>query len=278
MKMPTISTEVIQGFPAACRELGVDGATAGRAARRLIDGEVMLLVLSGKLTAGKDTVAPELLERVGVGRRTHCSYAAALRGEVDDVLSVMRAACKAHDGEVDSAFRATLGKGLEGLFDLPVDAGGVFTGDLLDVVAAGGDVTSRTRSPVMRTVLQQYGTDIRRRQDDDYWVKRALATAVAELADGASVYFTDARFPNEVAFASRLCGVAVRLDVSRDVQLARLAARDGIADPDPSVFLHASEVSLDDYDSFDARVDSSGPVGDTVAQIEKVLEPDLVAA
>lgn len=48
----------------------------------------------------------------------------------------------------------------------------------------------------VRRLLQWWGTDFRRAQDPDYWVKKGIEAAEERYAD--VILFTDTRFPNEV--------------------------------------------------------------------------------
>ena len=80
--------------------------------------------------------------------------------------------------------------------------------------------------PQVRRALQIWGTEFRRKQDPDYWVKKTLKRIKEEAPQVALI--TDMRFPNEVAV------VDVPLKVSRP----------GF---DSGVPLHSSETELNDY-------------------------------
>lgn len=56
----------------------------------------------------------------------------------------------------------------------------------------------------MRRALQLWGTEYRREQDPDYWLKRS---AVALDSFRGDAHFCDVRFPNEIAFVRRRGGV-----------------------------------------------------------------------
>jgi len=73
-----------------------------------------------------------------------------------------------------------------------------------DVVAAiihREDPSAKPTSPRMRRILQHWGTELRRAQDKDYWVKRA------EISVGDC--FTDVRFPNEVSAIKNAGGAMI---------------------------------------------------------------------
>lgn len=61
-----------------------------------------------------------------------------------------------------------------------------------------------------RRVLQLWGTEYRRRQDPDYWVKR-LAERI-ELLNEGTIVVTDVRFRNEVELIHHLNGSIIQID------------------------------------------------------------------
>ena len=86
-----------------------------------------------------------------------------------------------------------------------------------------------------RTILQWWGTDYRRKQDPDYWVKRLVESLAGLNPDVAIVQ--DMRFPNEADAIKGMGGVVIKV--------TRLGA------PDVSVHEHASEAALDNYRGWD---------------------------
>ena len=240
---------------------GASEQEAAEALAHVRSGSVVLLALNGKLASGKDTVAPAVLARVGAADPQHLSYATWLKNEIDLVVATVTIAQSPQEAAVEVAERLGVDE---------LDAGFV-TGVLWQPTRlAGHGLTARSRTPEMRLVLQYWGTEVRRRQDDAYWVKRALRDAVAALARGHSVYFTDVRFPNEVEWAQRLGFPVVRLEVDAETQRQRHVARDGI-EPDAQALRHPSETGLDGYAGFDAVIDNTGPLADTVETIVALI-------
>jgi hypothetical protein len=82
-----------------------------------------------------------------------------------------------------------------------------------------------------RTLYQWWGTDFRRAQDPDYWIKRLFATFTKIKPDTALV--TDVRFPNEADAILAAGGYLVK--VTR------------LGKPDIVVHEHPSERALDGY-------------------------------
>lgn len=239
--------------------------------------DVHLVGLSGKLASGKDTVAPLVMRMLGAQPVEHQSFATPLKDQGDQILATIRE--YAHLTRATTPLllgqRVDLAQYLATMHSLPFEQAMDFfaTGELCDAVIDDPDLCSRSRTPVVRAFLQHLGTDVRRVQDDLYWVKRATAPAVTAMAAGTSVYFTDTRFPNEADAVRALGGIVIRLDVTEDTQRERLFARDGI-DLDPAATSHSSETALDDYDRFDARVSNDGSLEETLAAIAACLGLD----
>lgn len=87
-----------------------------------------------------------------------------------------------------------------------------------------------------RKLYQFYGTEYRRAQDEDYWVKRAEEKIYASKAD--VIGFDDLRFVNEYDMIGRLGGLRVKI------------SRLGWVSDVPE---HVSETALDGY-QFDASI------------------------
>lgn len=248
--------------------LGVTQNVLAAARARLADRSSRFLVVSGKMGSGKDTVAPLLLAELGHPVAEHQYYALPLKNQTDDIFAFLRSGFSVEEFPALMARdRSAAAAALCREFDLPLPAAEFFAGDVLDEVRADPTLHSRSRADIVRLVLQYLGTDVRRAQDPNYWVKLALRPAIEQIADGASVYFTDARFPNEVSVATSLGALTVRLDVSPMVQLSRLSARDGLTEVPVDRLLHESELALDYYTGFDIRINNDGALEQTLATL-----------
>lgn len=243
--------------------LGLPWKQVAAAEDVLHSGDAVFLSVNGKLASGKDTVAPLALEAVGVVDALHLYFALALKDEVDVVFDEIRlsgvpylAAVGAMDRlGVPHAHRAAVRSVVEAVWD---------------EVRGDRALTSRHRTDGIRRALQLWGTEVRRAQDPEYWVKATLRPAVTAMAEGRSVYFTDCRFENEVRGASRCGFVTVRLEVTPDVQRQRLMGRDGLK-VNEEALLHPSETALDGYPGFDLVTGNDGPVGGAAGRVARVL-------
>lgn len=66
----------------------------------------------------------------------------------------------------------------------------------------------RIKPPVMRAIMQEYGTDVRRDEDPDYWVKQ-WNSSVKE--NKCNIVTDDVRFFNELAALGDMDGVLIRI-------------------------------------------------------------------
>ena len=91
----------------------------------------------------------------------------------------------------------------------------------------------------IRRLLQWWGTEFRRAQDQDFWVKKAEVFAFRAMSRGQAPVFTDVRFPNEAEMIRKNGGVIVRITAPLRTRERRL----GTLPPE-----HASEVEMDAID------------------------------
>lgn len=221
-------------------------------------GNAHFLTISGKIGAGKDTVAPLVLDAMNIpeSNREHDFFAKPLKEEINKVLEIIRGS-----SSVESAISMTMQ-----ILDVPIENAVQTVDYLWEDVKSGSVQSSYDRTKNVRSALQYWGTDVRRTQDDKYWIKKALSKVFVLLAEGKSVYITDSRFPNEVNAVVESGGTTIRLLVSPEVQEKRIMGRDGIQIT-AEARNHVSETALDDYTDFHVIVDT-----DTADSIEVARE------
>lgn len=212
----------------------MDPALVTKAYEKIREGQVIFLAVSGKIGAGKDTVAPEVMRLLGYSPADHESFARVLKDEVDMVIKLIRG--------VHDQTEAVL------LVERTLSASNVeeAVSALWAEVKSGAVQSSHERTTGTRRALQWWGTEVRRSVDADYWVKKTIRASLEKLAAGISVYVTDARFPNEADSSTHIKGILIRLEVSKAEQERRIIERDGIVS-NPGALDHASEIALDDY-------------------------------
>lgn len=171
----------------------------------------MLIGLSGVMGAGKDAAADVLVHKYGFKRFT---FAQALKDEVQVALASQIIPKGIHDAGRD-AFLACLALELLNPFVKPTP-------------------------PEIRVLLQQWGTEFRRKQDENYWVKKVQAAWYALGKPDACI--TDVRFGNELEWVQSEGGICVLIE------------RETIYDP--NLLRHESERLVTQRHLFNAIVDN----------------------
>lgn len=209
-----------------------------------------LLVISGKMGSGKDSVAEAAAHEAAGGREpVRVFFADPLKQELEQVHALVRAGTPADRIAVETGCTREQ------------------AARVVDILARIPDqVTVRDRTPETRLAAQYWGAEVRRAGNPNYWVDAASQQVEELLAAGESVYVTDARYPNEVEAMVALGGFAVRLEVPERVRAARIAMRDGQA-PDVEAMRHPSELALDEYRGYQLVVDNTAPFDQVVSQV-----------
>lgn len=244
----------VENFLATARWAGADEATIDKA----LQCTQPRLVVSGRLASGKDTVA-EAAMQIADKQAVRVSFATPLRREVDELIDALRTNGPHNAAELVAITGGVTAQQAEKTAEL-----------LCAALKADPTIHSYVRTREIRLALQEWGTEVRRASDPDYWVKQAMREVVERLAQDTPVYVTDARFVNEVEPAKDLGFLAVRLEVSLDVRAARLYARDGLA-IDPAAENHPSEKDLETYRGFHVWVDNSGTLEASVNDVIRAL-------
>ncbi len=123
----------------------------------------------------------------------------------------------------------------------------------------------------IRPVLQAWGTEFRRSQDPDYWVKKA-EESITRTEVGIPIVFTDARFPNELDMLRSNGFLCVKLDMPED-HVRRYLREAGRSEVEIDKMLnHPSETAWQGYD-FDVTVRSEmGQLPVVLSQIDNIVE------
>lgn len=197
-----------------------------------------IIGFSGKIASGKSTLANKVAQELFGGNYVVVSFAGALKDEVDSIFNAITS--------------APYGSDLTKLpvFDTVTPTQAQVAVDLVELPLTAGEFThSRERHSVVRHFLQYWGTEVRRGQDENYWVKKFVEIVRELTSQGINVVSDDMRFENEADALRGIGGCAVRIDVPDHVRQQRLQERDGLG-----VHLacdHPSETGLDNYTWWD---------------------------
>lgn len=222
----------------------------------LMNRNVYLVAVSGKKGSGKDTFTAALAERMGKPYIMH-AFAYELKNQAQSIFDYLVAE---YEGDLtdDQIVKRIIKKyDMAGIPNVERNLKKLMRG-IYDDLEHQISPNSYKRSPGVWQGLQLLGTDIRRAQDPDYWVKKTVSHVIKVLAEGTSVYVSDVRFGNELKSMEILGAPTIRMDVSPEVQRQRLIGRDG-SSPSHEALIHPSETELDDAE-FDFVIDNNGGI------------------
>lgn len=189
--------------------------------------------ISGKIGAGKNYLATKLAEALQKHYLTsgETSYATALKDQATEIIEAFR------QGITDEELSLIQNIPIEQVRHLR---------KITKNTVNNTNMNGWSRSEEIRQTLQYLGTDIRRKQDDKYWVNK-----VEEYFDSNvdAMFIVDVRFPNEADKIHELGGYLIRIDVPDEVILQRTSKRDGLK-YSAEALSHESEKALDNYRNY----------------------------
>lgn len=189
-----------------------------------------LIGFSGRMGSGKSSLAKEVkkeLEALGYKVKI-TNYAGALK---EDITSLIR------------EFKSAINRKEEEL--VLVKFGIKYSSKERDIIRevlkrCSEEDTGYSKNENVRTLLQTYGTDVKRKENENYWIDR-LAQSLDKNLD--FVLIDDVRFENEAEFIVNNSGFIFYLDVLEETVLKRLKQRDNHT-PNKNLLSHASESLL----------------------------------
>jgi hypothetical protein len=211
----------------------------------------MLIGIAGAIGAGKSAIAEHLAAR----GFAVVAFADALR---EEVLARLPLTLRALHGETCPRYQMESFERDSSLVPLPCN------GPARDAMACVRDMVYVRKPPIVRALLQEYGSDVRRADDPDYWVKR-WAQSVSSIAAGrpvgeCHVVSPDCRFPNEARTVREMGGLLWKVE------------RPGV---DGSG--HVSETALAHWFDYDAVLVNDGTLADLHTQVDRLLHARLDA-
>ena len=242
--------------------LGMDEEVVRLATSGLLEGRVVSAIFSGKMGSGKDTLA----ERVSPELALHGVAPAIVHRTSDPIRAELNAAI---GRIISSTSRRNATTRLVDEMSLPKPVAAHIVDELFETTRAKRP-TAEERTNVNRHLLQYIADEGRRSVEPEYWTRQCFTTLFATLAQGRSAFLSGGRYPNEVLPAQSLGIMAVRIEVSREVQIARLVSRDGIA-PDLALLDDPNECSLDNFVGFNLVVNNDDELEPTLAIIRSEL-------
>ena len=194
---------------------------------------VPAIVIAGKMGYGKDYVGN--LIKNNFSNIEKISFADALKEEVEHIINLTR-----NNSSLEHiAYEMNVSKDeIKPLYIAMIA--------FKDI----NELTVKKKNSTIRFMLQYWGTDVRRKNNENYWVQKTVDKILEINKLGNVALITDGRFPNELKGVSELNGITIQLDISKEKQIENLLNRDGIL-PNKEAFNHPSETSYLEYKDFD---------------------------
>ena len=194
---------------------------------------VPAIVIAGKMGYGKDYVGN--LIKNSFSNIEKSSFADALKEEVEHIINLIR-----NNSSLEHiAYEMNVSKDeIKPLYIAMIA--------FKDI----NELTVKKKNSTIRFMLQYWGTDVRRKNNENYWVQKTVNKILEINKLGNVALITDGRFPNELKGVSELNGITIQLDISKEKQIENLLNRDGIL-PNKEAFNHPSETSYLEYKDFD---------------------------
>lgn len=194
---------------------------------------VPAIVIAGKMGYGKDYVGDLIKDNFSNVEKI--SFADALKEEVEYIINLIR-----NNSSLEHiAYEMNVSKDeIKPLYIAMIA--------FKDI----NELTVKKKNSTIRFMLQYWGTDVRRKNNENYWVQKTVDKILEINKLGNVALITDGRFPNELKGVSELNGITIQLDISKEKQIENLLNRDGIL-PNKEAFNHPSETSYLEYKDFD---------------------------
>lgn len=232
---------------------------------------INVVVLSGKMHSGKDTFADNLkLELEDRGDSVYkIAYADSTKSDMVRIIKLL-----------------LLGKNVDEVMKI-MDIGFVYgykmtkifnyiNQDFQENISLKSEFDSLSNKDLQsklkqlkhyRSIMQIYGTEIRRSLDKKYWINKILnkirQISADNISNSVDIIIPDGRFKNEIKLSDNLDSskyrvLTVRLEAPNEVIKDRIKN-----DPNDQeeiskeTFSHSSETELDDFKDFDFFVDTT---------------------
>lgn len=200
---------------------------------KLNSKSVPAIVISGKMGFGKDYVGN--LIKNEYSNIEKISFADALKEEVECIINLIK----------NNSSLENVAKEMNVTKDevLPIYKAMVQFDNI-------NELSVKNKNSTIRFMLQYWGTDVRRNNNEDYWVQKTVDKILKINKTKKVALITDGRFINEIKGVSDLGGITIRLEISKEKQIENLLNRDGVL-PNKEAFNHPSETSYLEYNDFD---------------------------
>lgn len=222
----------------------------------------MIVVISGKMYAGKDTIADKLF--INGQNFTHHTYSDILRPVMTTVLECVKA----------SRSQSEAIQWLTERTSIPTQHLPEVVTIVRDALIRDLDLSATERTADNRMILQKLGSTW---LPHESWLpEEMMKVAQAEQEQGLNTAIVGGRYPVDVEIPRKHGASIIRLDITRETQLRRMKNRDGISPTPESLkaLEHPGESALDDWD-FDLTVPNNEDGPEAAEQTATIINDYL---
>lgn len=219
----------------------------------------MIIAFCGAMCSEKDTLCDELSKKLP--NTTKLAFADSLKDELDEIIINIK---KFYDTNNSLYFYELIKE--KNLKLIEVSNLCVIFEPLLKLSI---NFNSRSRYQEVRKALQYLGTDIRRKQNPNYWVNKMKQKL--EQNKDKTILISDARFLNEIEMLEELDAIIICLDIDEKTRKARLKKRDGLKNIPYELKYHKSETDFRRFKNYDLVLTEKDDLKTEINKILKVI-------
>lgn len=223
----------------------------------------IIIAFSGKIGSGKTSTATALGDKMFPNNYKIVSFSIPLKAETDTIVKLIKSLPdkESIDNLLKNSFFDSVNK------DKARHAIEIIFND----VRNGNIVDGYNKTPELRKFYQYWGTEVRRKENNNYWIIEMDKTVSPLIHKGINIIIDDVRFENEAYFVLLKKGKLYRLNVDAETRKNRVQDRDG---KQTSVNnSHDSETNLDDFDRFTKSYEISEQ--ETIDDIVNMIISDI---
>lgn len=219
------------------------------------------IAISGKICSGKTTLAEHLVQQYKLQRLTFAKY----------VKELAAALCEQRDHpETGHARLLAVSKLITEANDLPMIQFLLKARRILEQHPGVNYIydanhNTEIKDSLSRPFLQAIGHGIRQRFHDMVWIN----TTLSGLDPTIGYVIDDMRYENEYEELKSYGFTTIRLDVTRAMQVKRLAQKNVVYKEKD--FQHSTETALDTFE-FDFRIDADQPLEVCLSALDKYVQ------
>ena len=222
-----------------------------------------IIAFAGPIASGKDTIQNVLIKHLKISSPITLSFGHALKQEVELLISYT---LKFYD-KLDCNFYCFMQENFQ--TDISSIKEAVRLICIIHDNYNAKMLSTKYKTKEMRQLLQFWGTDVRRKADENYWVNIIKNQINYAVQNRYTIFITDCRFSNEMDLIKYSGGILIHITAPIDIRLKRIYQRDGFI-PTVKELKHQSEIYFDNYSKYDLTINNIDNTLDQ--QIDKIAK------